>query len=91
MLSEAGPGTRGIGLIMLAVLAWGGLLALGAYRYNLDPRKAVIVLGCVGTFLGLWGLLLAGWSQRSRGGAGRSPDSAGGALEDRSRPRGGPR
>jgi RsiW-degrading membrane proteinase PrsW (M82 family) len=45
--------------IMLAVLAWGTWLAAGAYRYNNNPWRAVVVLASVGIFLGGWLLLLA--------------------------------
>ena len=45
-------------LIMAAVLVWGLIHALGAYLFNMDFRKALIVYGCVGFFLGGWLLLL---------------------------------
>lgn len=44
--------------IALAVAAWGVYHAIGAYRYNHNPWRAVMVLACVGGFLGFWGLLL---------------------------------
>jgi hypothetical protein len=45
---------------MLAVLVWGGLLALGAYLYGGARQgiKAAIILGCVLAFLSIWALLL---------------------------------
>ncbi len=49
-----------IAWIMLAVLVWGGLLALGAYLYG-GPRqllRAGMILGCVIAFLSFWGILL---------------------------------
>ncbi|MEX2173696.1 MAG: hypothetical protein WD872_04995 [Pirellulaceae bacterium] len=42
--------------IMLAVLAWGALLALGSYLFggNLPLLRAAIVFGVTVAFLGLW-------------------------------------
>lgn len=53
-----------IAAIMLAVVAWGTVQAIGAYRFNHNPWRAVMVLSCVGAFLGFWGILLA---RQSRG------------------------
>jgi hypothetical protein len=55
--------------IMLAVLVWGVLLAIGAALFGPDPDtgqvalapnlwRGVIVLACVGFFLGGWWLLV---------------------------------
>jgi ABC-type nickel/cobalt efflux system permease component RcnA len=52
--------------IMAAVLAWGMLHALGAYLYNLDPRKPLIVSACTLFFLGLWLLMLVARQRRLR-------------------------
>ena len=46
-------------LIMVAVLAWGIFHAVGAYRYNHNPLRAVMVLACVAAYLGFWGAMLA--------------------------------
>jgi hypothetical protein len=46
-------------LIMVAVVAWGIFHAVGAYRFNHNPMRAVMVLGCVAVYLGFWGLMLA--------------------------------
>jgi hypothetical protein len=45
--------------IMLAVLAWGTWLAIGAVRFNDNPWRGVVVFGSVAMFLGVWLLLLA--------------------------------
>ncbi len=45
-------------LIMGALAPWALYVAVGAYLYNFDPWRAVIVLGCMATFLGWWLLLL---------------------------------
>jgi hypothetical protein len=54
--------------VMLAVLAWGSVLAFGAYLYGVGPEGGVrltpsvtrgaIVLSCVVTFVGSWFLLV---------------------------------
>ena len=46
--------------IVMGLLVWGALLALGAYlfRGQHDLRKPLIILACVGVFVGFWGLLL---------------------------------
>ena len=48
-------------LIMGGMVLWGAYVALGAYLYNYNPWRGVIVMGCVGLFLGFWLLLL--WNQ----------------------------
>jgi len=48
-----------IALIMMAVLGWGIFHAIGAYRYNHNPLRAVMVLACVAVYLGFWGAMLA--------------------------------
>lgn len=55
--------TRTIALVIFGVLAWGLFHAYGAYSFNHDPRRGLIVLGFVLAFLGFWGLML--W-QRAR-------------------------
>ena len=48
-------------LIMGGMIVWGAYIAVGAYLYNKDPWRGVIVMACVGLFLGFWLLLL--WNQ----------------------------
>jgi hypothetical protein len=50
--------TRTLAVMAVAVLAWGVFHAIGAYRFNHNPWRAVVVLTCVLGFLGFWGLLL---------------------------------
>jgi hypothetical protein len=52
------------GLIMLSLLLWGAYVAVGAYLYNMNPWRGLIVLAAVGLFLGLW--MLALWSRGRR-------------------------
>lgn len=68
---ETEPDSRGVYWIMLAVGIWGALLASGAFLFGYDetegairlapnPVRGLIVIGCVGVFLGGWALLLRG-------------------------------
>jgi len=40
-------------------VAWGTFHAIGAWRFNHNPLRAVVVLVCVGGFLGFWMTMLA--------------------------------
>jgi hypothetical protein len=55
--------TRLIPLLIVAVLAWGVFHAIGAYLFNHDIRRPLVVLACVTGFLAFWGAML--WN-RSR-------------------------
>ncbi len=50
-----------LALIMGGLVLWGVYIAIGAYLYNQNPWRSVIILACVGSFVGLWLLLL--WTQ----------------------------
>jgi hypothetical protein len=54
--------------IMLALLAWGGYLAIGAIRApgNLHTLRGLIIFGCTLTFLGFWWVALVLRSRRMR-------------------------
>jgi hypothetical protein len=52
--------------IMAALFAWGTLHAIGAYRYNLDIRKPIVVYAFMGGFLALWGLAIMLRNRRLR-------------------------
>ena len=63
---------RLIVLIILGVLAWGTFHAVGAYYFNHDIRRPLVVLGCTVAFLSFWLLMLRSRSrrlQRERGDA----------------------
>lgn len=45
--------------IVLGIVAWGIFHAVGAWQFNHDPRRGVVVLVCVATFLGFWMTALA--------------------------------
>ena len=45
--------------VVLGVLAWGLFHAVGAWRFNNNPLRAVVVLACVLGFLGFWLTMLA--------------------------------
>ncbi len=50
-------------LLMLGLLGWGIVHAVGAFRFNHDLRRGLVVLGCMAAFLGFWLWMLR---QRSR-------------------------
>ena len=45
---------------------WGIAQAIGAYSFNHDPRRPLIVLACVGAFLGFWISLLVVFKNRQK-------------------------
>lgn len=51
-------------LIMAALMVWGAFHALGAYLYNYDFRKPLIIYFCVGGFVCFWGIALVVRSRR---------------------------
>ncbi len=48
-------------VLMVGLTVWAVYIAVGAYWYNLNPWRGVIVLACMGLFLGSWLALL--WNQ----------------------------
>ena len=58
-VTRAQPWRWAIALIVVAVAAWGIFHAIGAYRLNHNPLRAVVVLACVVGYLGFWGAMLA--------------------------------
>lgn len=50
--------------IMLALVAWGVFQALGSWLFNHDPRRPLLVLACVGGFLGFWLAMLSARRRR---------------------------
>ena len=61
-------------IIMATLLVWGSIHALGAYLYNHDWRKPVVVYVCLIGFLGFWWLMLALRDRRLRRGFEKLPD-----------------
>jgi hypothetical protein len=53
--------------IMMGVVAWGVFHAIGAWRLNHDPRRMLVVLGCVAAFLGFWAAMLSARTRRLGG------------------------
>lgn len=53
--------------IMLAIVGWGVIHAIGAWRFNHDARRPLVVLACVLAFLGFWSLMLAARRKRLEG------------------------
>ena len=60
-------------LLIVGLVAWGLYHALGAYLFNHNPYRALMVLLCVGAYLGGWGWLL---KRRQRKSPSRSPATA---------------
>ncbi len=44
--------------LSLGLAAWGIYHAIGAYRFNHDPRRGLIVVACMAAFLAFWWLML---------------------------------
>jgi hypothetical protein len=57
-------GERLIRWIMLGIVVWGCFHAFGAWQFNHDPRRMLVVLGCVAAFLGFWLVMLAARRRR---------------------------
>jgi threonine/homoserine/homoserine lactone efflux protein len=77
----------GLGGLMLAVLGWGGLLAVGSYLAGRGRSglRAVTILGTTAAFVLLWAGVVW-WRQRqiaSRGQAGQPPSE--GAFQEHPR------
>ena len=45
-------------LLAVALVLWGAYHALGAYLYNHNLARFVVVFGCMLAFLAFWGLML---------------------------------
>ena len=41
------------------IVVWGVFHAIGAWRFNHNPLRAVVVLACVAAFVGFWMTMLA--------------------------------
>jgi membrane protein DedA with SNARE-associated domain len=61
-----------LAILGVALVLWAGMLALGAFlqmgadQPHHDWRRALIVVGCMAGFLGVWGLALWKRSRRER-------------------------
>ena len=53
-----------IGVIMGALVVWAIYLAVGAFLYDFNILRAIIVLACMAAFVGFWLLML--WTQGPR-------------------------
>jgi hypothetical protein len=59
-----------LGVLAVVLVAWAGMFATGAYLQlgadapKHDLRKPLIIMGCMGVFLGVWGLAL--WKRSRR-------------------------
>jgi ABC-type transport system involved in Fe-S cluster assembly fused permease/ATPase subunit len=55
-----------LALIIGGLILWGVYVAAGVMWYGLNPAGAIVVLVCVGLFLGFWLLLLRSQSRDKR-------------------------
>jgi Flp pilus assembly protein TadB len=62
--SEPPGAERLIAWIMGAIVVWGAFHAFGAWTLNHDARRPLIVLACVGAFLGFWLVMLSARRRR---------------------------
>lgn len=66
-LPQSQDRARIIRWVVAGIVVWGIFHAIGAWRLNHDPRRMLVVLGCVAAFLGFWAVMLASWRRaRSR-------------------------
>jgi presenilin-like A22 family membrane protease len=56
--NDAASPSLALGAIIVALIGWGALLAIGALFFGGNANKAIMIFGCVGTFVGVWVLLL---------------------------------
>ncbi len=45
--------------VVAGIVVWGIFHAIGAWRFNHNPLRAVVVLACVAAFVGFWMTMLA--------------------------------
>jgi hypothetical protein len=45
--------------VVAGIVVWGIFHAIGAWRFNHNPLRAVVVLACVAAFIGFWMTMLA--------------------------------
>jgi hypothetical protein len=55
---------RLIVLLLTALAAWGLYHAVGAFLFNHDVRRGLVVFVCMAAFLGWWLLLLRGRARK---------------------------
>lgn len=55
---------RPIAYLMVGMLAWGAFHAVGAYRFNHNPWRSVVVFACSLAFLGFWAAMLGARKRR---------------------------
>ena len=68
-----------LALIVIGVLIWGAIHAVGAYLFNFNPWRGVMVIVCVDGYLAFWLLMLAlrrSRTARANKERGRTRDSA---------------
>jgi hypothetical protein len=56
--TQSEPGRRLIVLLAAALATWGLYQAVGAFLFNHDVRRGLVVFACMAAFLGWWLLLV---------------------------------
>jgi hypothetical protein len=68
--SEPPGAERLLRSIMIGIVVWGCVHAVGAWTLNHDARRPIVVLACVAAFLGFWLTLLSARRRRLAASAG---------------------
>ena len=68
------PSRNLIVLLAAALAAWGLYHAIGAFLFNHDVRRGLVVFACMAAFLGWW-LLLVRYRAKRNNGPARGPDT----------------
>ena len=58
-LPQSQDRARIIRWVVAGIVVWGIFHAIGAWRFNHNPLRAVVVLACVAAFIGFWMTMLA--------------------------------
>ena len=58
-LPQSQDRARIIRWVVAGIVVWGIFHAIGAWRFNHNPLRAVVVLACVAAFVGFWMTMLA--------------------------------
>ena len=56
-----------IAVLVGVLLLWAAYIAVGAYLYNRNPWRVVLVMACMAAFVGSWLLLLWKKGRGNRG------------------------
>jgi hypothetical protein len=68
------PSRRLIVVLAAALAAWGLYHAIGAFLFNHDVRRGLVVFACMAAFLGWW-MLLMRYRAKKKSEPARGPDT----------------